>query len=111
MSGLLDGRLALVTGAGRGIGYACAAALAEAGASVVAIARSADDLDVLAEAGGGRIETWIGDVTDDDLLARIGSLSALDILINNAGANRPQPFVDVDIDSLDAILDLNVRAA
>lgn len=107
----LEGQLALVTGAGRGLGRACAEGLAEAGASVVAVARSADELAEVSAHESGRVEAWTADVTDDGFIARVAALDGLSILVNNAGGNRPQPFVDVDEESLDFILDLNVRAA
>lgn len=107
----LSGQLALVTGAGRGLGRGCAEALADAGARVIAVARSDADLAEIAAHRSGRIETWSADVTNDELLLRIEALEGLSILVNNAGANRPQAFVDVDVDSLDLIIDLNVRAA
>ena len=52
-----------------------------------------------------------GDVTDDAFVERVGELEGLSILVNNAGGNRPAPFVDIDAESLDFVLDLNVRAA
>lgn len=107
----LDGQLAIVTGAGRGIGRGCAEALAEAGARVVAVARSADQLADVAAHPSGLIESWAMDVTGDDILDRIEATDGLSILVNNAGGNRPQPFVDVDDESLDFVLDLNVRSA
>ncbi len=106
----LDARVALVTGAGRGIGRACALALAGAGARVIAVARTATDLDQVRAAGGDRIETWTADVTDEAFYARIESLERLEVLVNNAGTNRPQPFVEVDPDSLATVLNLNVTA-
>ena len=111
MSTGLDGQVALVTGAGRGIGRACAEGLADAGARVIAVARSASDLAELDKHSSGRVESWTGDVTSDDFIERIASIEGLSILVNNAGSNRPQPFVEVDVDSLDFIIDINVRAA
>lgn len=111
MSLNLKGQVALVTGAGRGIGHACAVGLAEAGAEVIAVARSEQDLAELATHGEGRIETWSADVTGDDTIARIESIKGLSILVNNAGGNRPQPFLDVDTDSLDFMIELNIRSA
>jgi NAD(P)-dependent dehydrogenase (short-subunit alcohol dehydrogenase family) len=111
MTTQLNGELALVTGAGRGLGRGCAEALADAGARVIAVARSESDLAEVATHKSGRIEALPGDVTSDELLATIEALPDLSILVNNAGGNRPQPFVDVDDESLDFLLDLNIRAA
>ncbi len=111
MADSLDGQVALVTGAGRGIGRGCAEALAAAGARVIAVARTEKDLASLEQHPSGRIEGWTADVTGDEILGRIEAVEGLSILVNNAGANRPQPFVDVDIEALDFVLNINVRAA
>lgn len=103
--------VALITGAGRGIGHGCALALAESGYRVIGVARTAEDLQSLEAHPSGAIEGWQADVTDASLAARIATIENLTAVVNNAGGNRPQPFVDVDRESLDAILDLNVRAA
>ena len=107
----LTGKTAMVTGAGKGIGRACAELLAEAGAKVIAVARTAADLEVLEQTFPNQIETWVNDVTKDAFLARIASLDTLDILVNNVGTNKPQPFLDVDSDVLDMLLNINVRSA
>ena len=106
----IQGKTALITGAGRGIGRACAVAFAEAGAKVIAVARTAADLESLATEYPEAIEIWVNDVTEEIFYQRIEALTKLDVLVNNAGTNRPQPFVDVDIDSLNSVIDLNVRA-
>lgn len=111
MTAVLEGQVALVTGAGRGIGRACAEGIADAGAEVIAVARSEDDLAELSAHASGRVETWTADVTSDKFVAKIESIEGLSILVNNAGGNRPQPFVEVDTESLDFVIDLNVRAA
>lgn len=111
MTTQLNGQLALVTGAGRGIGRGCAEALAEAGARVIAVARSEAQLAEVAAHESERIEAWPADVTSDELLEMIEALPDLSILVNNAGGNRPQPFAEVDDESLDFVVDLNVRAA
>ncbi len=103
-------KTALITGAGRGIGRACAAAFAEAGAKVIAVARTEDDLQSLSAEYPESIETWVNDVTEVSFYERVEGLESLDVLINNAGTNRPQPFIDVDIESLNSVVDLNVRA-
>jgi len=111
----LTGRRALVTGAGRGIGLAVAAALAANGAHVVLAARSGDELNAavgsIIEAGGSA-EALILDVLDTRQVNNaIAHQPPFDILVNNAGTNRPGPFVDVTEDDFDVIFDLNVRAA
>jgi NAD(P)-dependent dehydrogenase (short-subunit alcohol dehydrogenase family) len=107
----LTGRTALVTGAGRGIGRACALALAASGATVLAMARSRDELDALAAESEGLITPMVGDVQDDATVAAVRGLANLDILVNNAGSNRLQPVLEVDEETLDWLIGLNIRAA
>jgi NAD(P)-dependent dehydrogenase (short-subunit alcohol dehydrogenase family) len=111
----LDGKVALVTGAGRGIGRAIALALAAAGAEPVLNSRTPAELDAVAgeiAAFGGRARTLPFDVTDSAAArGAIASLARLDILVNNAGVNRPQPFLEVDEETLDRLIALNVKAA
>ncbi len=106
----LNGKLALVTGAGKGIGRACATALCTAGARVIAVARTESDLASLAEEYPDAIEPWCCDVTDEDFLTRVGELETLDVLVNNVGTNKPQPFLEVDLEALDTMLTLNLRS-
>ena len=106
----LKDKTVLISGAGRGIGRACAAAFAAAGAQVIAVARTEADLKSLSREHPNAIEIWVNDVSEDSFYERIEALQKLDVLINNAGTNRPQPLVDVDAESLDAVIDLNVRA-
>lgn len=111
----LDGKRALVTGAGRGIGLAAAAALAEAGASVTLSARTETEIQAAAAAivaQGGRADTMTLDVTDADTArSLISAAGPFDILVNNAGTNRPKTMADTTQADFDAIMDVNVRAA
>jgi len=111
----LDGKRALVTGAGRGIGLAAASALADAGAQVTLAARTEAEIEAAAaaiRARGQKAEALVLDVTDlAATQAAIARAEPFNILINNAGTNRPKPLVDVTIDDFDAIMGLNVRAA
>ncbi len=107
---LLNGKVALVTGAGRGLGRTIAETLHGSGADVIAVARTQSDLDDLCANLRERIEIWTHDVTDAAFIDAIARLRQLDILVNNAGSNRPEPFVDVSDENLDFVLDLNVRS-
>jgi len=111
----LDGKRALVTGAGRGIGLLAARALAAYGAHVTLVARSEAEIDAAAKAiieEGGHAEAMVLDVTDiDDVRRKIEAAPAFDILVNNAGTNRPGPFVEVEPESFDLVNELNVKAA
>ncbi len=106
----LEDKTVLITGAGRGIGRACAVAFAAAGAQVIAVARTESDLRSLSTECPEAIEIWVDDVTKQSFYQRIEALTTIDVLINNAGTNRPQPFVDVDTETLNSVVDLNVRA-
>lgn len=111
----LDGKVAVVTGAGRGLGRACACAVAGAGAETVLISRTLSDLEDVAaeiEDAGGTARPLICDVKDMTQIREIiGGLDRIDVLINNAGTNAPQLFVDVTEENYDKVIDLNVKSA
>jgi NAD(P)-dependent dehydrogenase (short-subunit alcohol dehydrogenase family) len=111
----LDGRRALVTGAGRGLGLACAAALCEAGAEVWLAARSASEVHTAVEAlraRGDRAHALVLDVTDTAAVAQaVAAHGPFQVLVNNAGTNRPKPFDEVTEDDVDVLLALNTKAA
>ena len=108
----LDGRRAIVTGAGRGIGLAAAAALAEAGAVVTLIARTSSEVEAAAAQIGNGATAAVLDVSDIAAVkAFFAERPAFHILVNNAGTNRPKPMWDVTEDDFDAVFDLNVKSA
>ena len=92
----LKNKYALVTGAGKGLGRACSIALAEAGATVIALSRTPSDLDKLEKEIKkikGKIVKIHCDVMNyEDLKEKIGKIKIIDILVNNAGTNIPEPF-------------------
>jgi NAD(P)-dependent dehydrogenase (short-subunit alcohol dehydrogenase family) len=111
----LDGKRALVTGGGRGIGLAAASALAQAGAEVTLVARTQAEIEAAAQAilaRGDKAAALQLDVTDLDAVRRtIAAAEPFDVLVNNAGTNRPAALMEVKVEDFDAIFALNVRAA
>jgi NAD(P)-dependent dehydrogenase (short-subunit alcohol dehydrogenase family) len=111
----LDGKRALVTGGGRGIGLAAASALAQAGAEVTLAARTHEEIEAAAQAIAARGDKAAAlplDVTDLDAVRRaIAAAEPFDVLVNNAGTNRPAALMEVKVEDFDAIFALNVRAA
>jgi len=115
----LDGRVAIVTGAGKGIGAACARALAEAGADVTCAARTEADIEKVAanlRELGRRAIAVPTDVTETEHLERlvartVGELGRVDVLVNNAGAWLPRPLLATSERSFEAALRFNVTSA
>ncbi len=107
---MLSSKTALVTGAGKGIGRECAVRLAKCGARVIAVARTRADLEQLQDEVGNSIEPMVADASSDAFIAQLENVGVVDVLVNNLGTNNPQPFTEVDLNTLDSMLDINVRA-
>ncbi len=111
---MLNGHRALITGAGRGLGEACAKTLAQAGSEVVLVARSRDQLEAVQQTindSGGNASVHVADLTKMDEIRKLEELGAFTILVNNAGINRPESFEQVDENDFDDVMDLNVKSA
>jgi 7-alpha-hydroxysteroid dehydrogenase len=115
----LDGKVAIVTGAGRGIGAACARGLAEAGADVVLASRTREQLDEVAaeiRAMGRRAIVVPTDVVDNDAVAAlipaaVEEFGRVDIVVNNAGGTAPRPVLDTSPGYLERSFHFNVTTA
>lgn len=104
-----DGKRALVTGAGKGIGREIARLLADCGADVVALSRTQADLDELADETG--CETLQADLADAQAAARAAeSAGPIDLLVNNAGISIPQAFLEASPEAFDLTMAVNVRS-
>jgi len=116
---LLEGKLAVVTGAGRGLGKSIAKTLAKEGTGLFLIGRSKESLnDVKAqiESDGGCVDIYAADISDERQVEEIGSilrekLQTVDILINNAGISKEMPFADMPMKVWDEIYNVNLRSA
>tara|TARA_B100001250_G_scaffold41162_1_gene32594 strand:+ start:2281 stop:3039 length:759 start_codon:yes stop_codon:yes gene_type:complete len=111
----LKKKYALVTGAGKGLGRACAIGLAEAGATVIGLSRTQSDLDKLQKdlkKVKGKLIKVNCDVMDyENLKNKINKIKKIDVLVNNAGTNIPEPFEKIQQKSMNYIVDLNLKAA
>jgi NAD(P)-dependent dehydrogenase (short-subunit alcohol dehydrogenase family) len=111
----LDGMVAAVTGAGRGIGRGCALAMAEAGAEVIAISRTSAEIEEVAaiiQAKGGTARAVTCDVSNAASVAQaFASFERLDVLVNNAGVSLPEPFLDLTEAAIDQSIAINVKGA
>ena len=111
----LKNKTALVTGAGKGLGKACAIALAEAGAKVIILSRTKSDLDKVSKIikrTKGSSNSFVCDVTQIEVFKKIlQKITRLDILVNNAGNNRPEHFTKVKQENMEYLTNLNMKAA
>ena len=110
----LDGKNALITGAGRGIGMGASIALAESGANVTLVSRTEKELKDLTDhinSQGFKASYEVLDVNNEDEVSNfINNAEPFDILINNAGTNRPAKLIDTKIEDFDYVMSLNVRS-
>ena len=111
----LKKKYALVTGAGKGLGRACAIALAEAGATIIGLSRTQSDLDKLQKdikkVKGKLIKVNCDVMNYEDLKDKLKKIKIIDILVNNAGTNIPEPFEKIQQKNMNYIVDLNLKAA
>jgi len=111
----LKNKYALVTGAGKGLGRACSIALAEAGATIIALSRTQSDLDKL-EKEINKIKGKVIKVNCDvmnykELKEKLDKIKVIDILVNNAGTNIPEPFEKIKQENMNYLVDLNLKSA
>ena len=110
----LSGMRALVTGAGRGLGEACAKTLADAGAELVLTSRTKKQLEVVKDQiieSGGKASVHLADFSSMEAVQNLKDLGPFHILVNNAGTNVPEQFYEVSEDSFDTVMELNVKSA
>ncbi len=111
----LKNKYALVTGAGKGLGRACSLAMAEAGATILALSRTQSDLDKLErdikKIKGKVVKIQCDVMNYEDLKKKLEKIKIIDILVNNAGTNIPEPFVNIKQSSMNYLVDLNLKAA
>ena len=111
----LKKKYALVTGAGKGLGRACSIALAEAGATIIALSRTQSDLNKLEKdvkkVNGKIIKIQCDVMNYQDLKEKLNKIKIIDILVNNAGTNIPEPFEKIKQSSMNYLIDLNLKAA
>ncbi|MCI0540649.1 MAG: SDR family oxidoreductase [Verrucomicrobiales bacterium] len=117
--GKLSGKVAIITGASKGLGRAMAVALAEANATLALVSRDNEQLEATAHAvrgAGGTAHTFKADVTDEQQVLRFAAAAEqefgkIHILINNAGINIRKPVTDFTLEEWRRILDTNLTGA
>lgn len=112
----LDGRVALITGASKGIGFACALEMLELGAEVIAVARGEDTLrEAFANCAGAKVHLVAADVVDADGRKRVfdavEKLGRLDVLVNNVGTNRRKKLIDMTAEDMEFVMATNFSSA
>jgi NAD(P)-dependent dehydrogenase (short-subunit alcohol dehydrogenase family) len=114
----LTGKVALITGASKGLGKAMALALAGAGAKLALVSRNREQLDAVADeirAAGGEAQVFVADVAREDQVARLerevaAAFGRIDILINNAGINIRKPLTDFTLEEWNSVIDTNLTS-
>jgi NAD(P)-dependent dehydrogenase (short-subunit alcohol dehydrogenase family) len=115
----LSGKVALITGASRGLGKAMALALSEAGATLALVARHSEPLEAVKqeiEAAGGRARTFVADVSREDEVLKLqdeiaaSQLGKVQILVNNAGTNIRKNLTEFSLDEWRTVLDTNLTS-
>ncbi len=111
----IKNKYALVTGAGKGLGKACALALAEAGANLIIMSRTKEDLDLVSKLSRKykvKCKSYVCDVTNyNEIKNIINNQNKIDILINNAGTNIPENFLKVKTENMEKLVRINTVAA
>jgi len=118
MSGSLDGKIALITGASKGLGKAMALALSQAGATVALVSRDETKLQAVKQEianAGGKAELFIADVKDEQQVERLEAdvskrLGKIQILVNNAGVNLRKNLIDFSLSEWQSVVDTNLTS-
>lgn len=114
----LNGKVAVITGASKGLGKAMAVALSEAGASIALVSRDAEELNAVKhtlENRGGKAQVFPTDLCAEDQIRKLendvmGAFNGVDILINNAGINLRKPLVEFTLEEWRRVLDTNLTS-
>jgi NAD(P)-dependent dehydrogenase (short-subunit alcohol dehydrogenase family) len=114
----LNGKVAVITGASKGLGKAMALALSASGASIALVSRDLEQLNGVkqaVESGGGKAQVFQADVSDEEQVRRLerdvmGTFDGIDILINNAGINLRKPLVEFTLEEWRRVIDTNLTS-